>query len=308
VRARIRELCFDAGVDVVHLAWTEMGRYLDAVPRCTATLLGTLDVEAEVRPREVAILPRGPRRRRARAAARRLARRERRYVRRADAVVAVSAADAAALGRLRGKDDVTIVPPWLDAKILGRVTPEEVVAGRLTFVGALEREANRAAARWLVDEVWPRVRATHGRATLHLVGGSPPEDLRRRAVGEASLVVTGWVPDLIPVWAATDVAVAPSPVGGGLLLKVAQPMAAGRPVVTTTLGNAGVAAPGGAVAVADEAGAFAAEVVRLLNDGERWRRLAKRGRDHVLTTLNWEDGMERLEAAYAAALARRGRA
>jgi glycosyltransferase involved in cell wall biosynthesis len=300
MRAEIRRLC-SAGLDVVHLAWTEMGRYQDAVPRGTATVLGTLDVEGEVRPREIAWLPWGPRRWGAWFRTRRLVRGERRYVRRAGALLAVSPRDAAALARVRGRDDVHVVPPWLDLPALCAIEPGSAVKGRLTFMGALDRVANRAAVRFLVDEVWPRIRVAHGGATLQVVGVNPPAALCRRAEQDPRFVVTGWVPDLTAVWAASDVALVPSLVGGGLLLKVAQPMAAGRPVVTTTPGNAGVGAPPGAVEVADDPAGLAAAALDLLENRQHWRRLAERGRRHVLATLDWEESMRRLEAAYAAA-------
>ncbi len=304
VREHLRRRCEETPPDVVHLIWTEMGRYLEDVPEGVATLLNPLDVEHQVRPREVALLPPG-RRRQAQRRARRLIREELRALPRADAVVAVSGADAVALAALRGAGDVYVVPPWVDVAALRAIGPGSVVPGRLTFMGALDRAANQAAACFLIEEVWPRVRAACAHATLHVVGAHPPEMLRRRAAGDPRLEVTGWVRELAPIWAATDVATVPSLVGGGCLLKVAQPLAAGRPVVTTPLGNAGVAAPVDAIALADTPEAFAAAVVALLTDRERWRRLAERGRQHALLHFDWEIAIDHLEAAYRAAQDRR---
>ncbi len=303
VQAQVRRLCSTGATDVVHFAWTEMGRYLDAVPETVATILATQDVEQQVRPREVAWLRPGVERWRARRRARRLARVEPRYVRQADAVLAVSAADAAALARLRGDGGVHVIPPWLDMATLRAITPESVVPGRLTFMGALDRVANRAVAHFLLDEVWPQMRAARAETTLWLVGANPSERLRHRAHDDPRLEVTGWVPDLAAVWAATDVALAPSIVGGGCLLKIVQPMAAGRPVVTTPLG-----APQEKAVVANGPDAFAASVTALLDDRERWQRRATAGRRYVLKEMDWERSMDKLEVVYATALESRRRA
>jgi glycosyltransferase involved in cell wall biosynthesis len=146
------------------------------------------------------------------------------------------------------------------------------------------------------------VRDAHPAAELRFVGAAPPAWLQRAAASDPRVTVTGWAPDLVEVWAETDVAVCPSLTGGGLLLKVAQPMAAGRPVVTTTLGNEGVAAPGGAVAVADRPAAFAQEVLRLLEDRVHWERMAQAGRRHIAAAMNWDASMKNLEAALHAAI------
>jgi glycosyltransferase involved in cell wall biosynthesis len=87
-------------------------------------------------------------------------------------------------------------------------------------------------------------------------------------------------------------------VGGGVLNKVIDGMAAGRPVVTTSVGNEGVAAPSDTVYVTDEPAAFADAVVRLLRDPDEWARVAAAGRAFVQRTYRWDDNVARLEALY----------
>jgi glycosyltransferase involved in cell wall biosynthesis len=303
-RAMIWSICGEHDIDVVHLAWTEMVRYLGTVPRGVGTVLGTMDVESAVRPREVRLVPLGRRWWEALKACRLIAA-ERQALSRVDVTLACSEADRAQLARIGGTDRVRVVHPWVDVQAVCRIGPEPLVPGRLTFMGAMDRLANVAAARFLVDAVWPRVRAAHPVATLRIVGVDPPPSLLRCAEGDARLMVTGFVPDLAAEWAQTDVAVSPSLIGGGLVTKVAQPMAAGRPVVTTSLGNEGVGAPvGTAVEVADDAPSFAAAVQRLLVDRDRWARLAAAGRRHALERFDWGTSMQRLEAAYVVAAAR----
>lgn len=301
MRRALQEICRRSAIEIVQFFWTEMGRYLDAAPSATGTILSTLDVEACVRPRELELLPPGPARWQARVQTRRLIRDERRYVAAAGAVTVCSAADRAQLARFGAPERIFVTPPWLDLPALQAVTPDRLIPGRLTFMGALDRVANAAAARFLLTEVWSRIQRAYPTATLHIVGAAPPAWLRRAAASDPRVQVTGWAPDLVEVWAQTDIAVCPSLTGGGLLLKVAQPMAAGRPVVTTTLGNEGTAAPEDAVAIADDPAAFAQEVLRLLEDRAYWERLAQAGRRHITATLDWESSMDQLEAALRAA-------
>ena len=235
----------------------------------------------------------------------RLSRVERRYVSLAHVTLACSAADRDHLARLVDERRICIVAPWVDLEAMRDIGPDAVEPGRLTFMGALDRVANQEAARFLVRDVWPRVKDGHPSAVLCIVGANPPRWLRRWATRDPRLIVTGYVPDLVREWASTDVAVSPSLIGGGLVIKVAQPMAAGRPVVTTTLGNEGVAAPvGKAVKVADDARSFAQAALRLLADRGLWKRQAAAGRRHVLRSLDWETSIADLERAYADAIRR----
>ncbi len=54
------------------------------------------------------------------------------------------------------------------------------------------------------------------------------------------MTVTGWVDELAPELARAAVVVAPLRSGGGTKLKVLEALAAGRPVVATTVGAEGI--------------------------------------------------------------------
>lgn len=304
-RAHIRNICQKLTVDVIHLAWTETGRYLDAISPGVGAVLGTMDVEYLVRPREVNLYPAGLARWRALYLAGQVIRGERHYVQRAGVTLACSEADHMHLANLGDAGRIHVVHPWIDSVSVHNIDRDKIMPGRLSFMGAMDRFANVAAARFLLKRVWPVVQAEYTTATLYIIGVNPPESLRREAENTPRVQVTGFAPDMAAEWASTDVAVSPSLIGGGLVTKVAQPMAAGRPVVTTTLGNEGVAAPAGiAVEVADDATAFAGAVLRLLRDREHWTRMAAAGRHHVLAKLNWETSLENLETAYVDAIRR----
>lgn len=303
VRDHLRLLCRDRQIDVVQLAWTEMGRYLDAVPDGTGAVLGTMDVEYVVRSREVALLPPGVARFQAQRRATQLRCLERRAVGAAHVILACSAYDRAALLRLHPAAPVMIVPPWIGLADPAAFDPDPVVPGRLVFMGALDRLANQAAARWLLNDVWPQLRRSAPHATLRLVGVNPPAALRALAAADSRVTVTGYVPDLSAEWRAADVAVCPSLVGGGLLIKVAQPLWLGRPVVTTTRGNEGTAAPvGTAIDVADDSGTFATTTLRLLHNRAHWQQRARSGQSYAHSAFDWQRSMDRLESAYEQAV------
>jgi glycosyltransferase involved in cell wall biosynthesis len=293
--ASVRALCLEQRIDAVLLMWTEMGRYLDAIPQGTKRVLVTQDVESIVRPRELPLYPLGQARLSAFLRARRLIRIERKTVPRADMVVARSVHDAAYLARFRPGKRTVVLSAYFEAERLRDIQSEERVEGQLTFFGALDRVANLAAVDFLVRGIWRRVREACPRVRLVIAGANPPPRLRQLCAADSRITLTGYIPDIRNLWAATDIAVLPSLVGGGMLVKVAQAMAAGRPVVTTTRGIEGIGAPSGVVVISDGAAVFAAETLNLLRDSERRARIGEAGRRYITEKFDWETSMSALE-------------
>jgi glycosyltransferase involved in cell wall biosynthesis len=109
-------------------------------------------------------------------------------------------------------------------------------------------------------------------ARFRIVGRNP----QPRVVGlkSASVEVTGTVPSVLDYLKEAAVVVVPLRVGGGTRLKIFEAMAAGRPVVSTTLGAEGLdVASGRDLILADDPGRFASEVVALLQNPDRRRAL-----------------------------------
>ena len=126
----------------------------------------------------------------------------------------------------------------------------------------MHRDANVDAVRWFHDEILPRVRAEVGEVRFTIAGASPPAEIQR-LTASPGVEVTGFVESLEPFYARATVFVAPLRIAGGIAGKTLDALAAGCPVVTTTIGNDGVGAtPGQHLLVADAPGDFAAAVTR----------------------------------------------
>jgi glycosyltransferase involved in cell wall biosynthesis len=279
----LRAAVAEAGGDVLYGAWTEMGRYLDAAPPGCVTVLDEVDVRFVVEEQAG----------RRDAAARKAE--ELRYCRAADLVVTRSARDLAALRAhvpdLRG----VVLPPVGHTAELLAIRPEESLPGRVLFVGAMDRERNQGAVRWLVEAIWPRVRAEYPGAELRIAGANPPPELRALD-GREGVTVTGWVDDLREEYARARVVVAPMRSEAGALNKVIDGLAAGRPVVATAAANAGVGAPEDAIRLADDAEGFARAVCDLLSDDRARDRMGRAARRFARETFDWPPAAARLEA------------
>ena len=162
-------------------------------------------------------------------------------------------------------------------------TPDlEPSASNVVLYMGSDNPSNQTAVSWLLERVWPSVMARQPNATLRLVG--PIGDAVRKTplASTPGVEIVGFVERPTDELARAAVCVAPYLYGSGLKIKVIEAAAAGRIVVTTTVGVEGSGLERDAhVLVADDAEAFATAIVRALDDRELCARLASAARTHV---------------------------
>ena len=223
---------------------------------------------------------------------RRIRAHERRHYPHDAAVVVVAESDAAAVRDIAPGVRVEVVANGVDA---GPSAPAPADAPVLGFHGSFDAAHNVDAARALVRDVLPRVQVVVPDARVLLIGRRPGPDVRR-LVGPA-VELRADVPDARAELRDVAVYVAPLVSGAGLKNKVLEAMAAARPVVTTSLGAAGIGA-GDGVIVADGAQALAESTAALLVDRPRLTAWGIAGRERVLSDFTWDRSAARIEAIW----------
>jgi O-antigen biosynthesis protein len=151
----------------------------------------------------------------------------------------------------------------------------------LMFMGGYQHPPNVDAAIWFVDEIFPRVRARLPEVRFHLIGSLASDEIR--ALGERDGVqFQGYVADLDPFLDGCRLAVAPLRYGAGVKGKVNMSMSYGQPVVATPIAVEGMYTVAGRdVLVAQDAQAFADEIVRAYEDEALWTSLSDHGLENV---------------------------
>jgi glycosyltransferase involved in cell wall biosynthesis len=215
-------------------------------------------------------------------------------------VVTVSEDEARLVRGLAPHCRVVVAANGVDAGAIQTTPPGDAVL----FVGLLSYAPNRDAMEWFVRDVLPRL-GPDGPDVL-VAGREPGAELEALARRHRRLRLLGFVPDLAPLYARAGVFVNPMRGGGGTRLKMLNAMAAGKAVVSTTLGAEGLAlTPERDVVLADTADDFAAAVHDLLRDRPRAERLGRAARGLVEARYRWEACLAPLDDLYAS-LGRRG--
>lgn len=213
-------------------------------------------------------------------------------------VVAVTEADALALGKMIGRD-VPVVVNGVDCARYARVAPT-YDSNRLLFIGNYEYPPNVDAVEWTMDEVMPRVWQSRPDARITIAGYALPADWHQRWP-DKRIEWHAFVPDLTALQAQAAIFFAPLRTGGGSKLKVLEAMAAGLAVVTTAQGVSGLAVTSGVeYGGGEDAEALAVAVSRQLSDPDGAQRMGAAGRDYVGRAHDWSVAAAQLLEVYAA--------
>jgi glycosyltransferase involved in cell wall biosynthesis len=203
-------------------------------------------------------------------------------LRRFDTVIAVSERDANWFRERYGVQHAFDIPTGTDLDYFQYREPGR--SASIVFIGSMDWMPNVDGVRFLLDEVWPRVRKSRDDIDVLIVGRNPPRSLLRDvAAKEPRWRVTGAVPDIRPFVHDAGACVIPLHVGGGTRIKAFEAMALGCPVVSTALGVEGLGLNEDRHFLqADTADDFAAAILRLLGDRKLQLAVSRAARDHVV--------------------------
>jgi sugar transferase (PEP-CTERM/EpsH1 system associated) len=212
---------------------------------------------------------------------------ERRYLRLADRVLAVSETDRDAFAAFLNAEKLTVIPTGVDGEYF-QPLPGEETANSLVFTGSMDWLPNEDAIFYFTDAILPLIREHSPEVFLDVVGRNPSRKLQALAESEKSIRLTGWVDDIRPFVGRGSVCIVPLRIGGGTRLKIFEAMAMGKAVVSTSVGAEGLAVRSGEnIVLADTPNDFAQAVISLLRDPGRRQQLGVAARTLVQENYTW---------------------
>jgi glycosyltransferase involved in cell wall biosynthesis len=221
---------------------------------------------------------------------------ERKMCRAARHVIAVSAIDASRMRQMFQIDAVSSVPTGVDVEYFA---PSAAAAhgSDILFCGSMDWLPNVDAVVHFVSDILPLIRQKLPAATFTVAGRSPDAKVLKAVQGLSGVSVTGKVDDMRPYLWGSKLSVVPIRIGGGTRLKIYECMAAGIPVISTTVGAEGLSYEDGEdIVLADDPAAFAEACVRLLSDDAARRAVAGNALARVHRELSWEAVSREFEA------------
>ncbi len=219
-----------------------------------------------------------------------------------DRIIAVSIEDQKKMKQMAPEVPVDVVPNGVD---IDYFSPKEHTGNKqgLVFTGSLDWYPNEDGILYFLKDILPIILAKVPDINFAIVGKNPSARLARGCKDHKNIILTGWVKDVRPYLHNSSVLVVPLRIGGGTRLKILEALAAGIPIVSTSIGAEGIEIqPGKEILIGDTPDEFASQVMRLMADQELRKKLVMEGKKLVMEKYTWEKAAQSLDQAWNSCL------
>jgi len=216
---------------------------------------------------------------------------------RASAATAVTSLELSTL-RSWGVTNVNLIPNGVDLESRS-ATPEAEVEDELLFLASLDWYPNLDALDYFVKNILPAVRARRPSVKLRIVGRRPANSVITQYSCLPGIDFVGEVKEVGSYVGRATVIIVPLRIGGGSRIKILEALAAGKAVISTTIGAEGLDVISGEhLLIADSPAEFAGGVEELLASTRLRRLLGDNGRKLVTDRYGWDQIASRLEEVW----------
>ncbi len=209
-----------------------------------------------------------------------------------DVSIFISQVDANYLKNEINKDKLKIISNGVDFQKFkfyqGKYNPNQLV-----FIGNMRTFPNTDAVLYFIHDVLPLVRQQIPDVKFYVVGTEPNTKILRLHNGK-NIFVTGFVESVIPYLNKSAAMVAPMRVGAGIQNKILEALAAGTPVVTTSVGAEGLDA--GKLIITNSTKSFAKLIIAVIKNQEMRKKLAEEGRKYIEKKFYWNTVLKKLDS------------
>ncbi|HHZ94308.1 MAG TPA: glycosyltransferase [Flavobacteriales bacterium] len=196
-----------------------------------------------------------------------------------DALIPITDEDAEIFREIGATIPIHVTPFGMDYEDSNDTVNSETVDHVFHF-GSMDWQPNIQGVKWLLEEVWPKVRNVNSEAKLILAGRKMPASFVTNA--ELGIEVIGEVESAQEFLDRRGIMTIPIHSGSGMRVKAVEGMSAGRPAVSTEIGVSGLDLENGEHAlIANSPTEFASHIIELLNNPELSNSIAQKGKAHI---------------------------
>ena len=204
----------------------------------------------------------------------------------------------------KSSSEISVLPNGVDLEYFYPSAEFQRDPETIILSGKMSYHANISMAKYLVEEIMPRIWKIRPTARLYIVGKDPAPAIKKM-MQDPLITVTGTVDDIRPfLWRAT-VSVAPLLYGAGIQNKILEAMATGTPVVTTCKALSALRAqPGKDLFASDDPDGFSQAVLQLIASRDLQQKISDAGVRYVRAFHSWPSIVSQLVNIYQQTLDR----
>jgi glycosyltransferase involved in cell wall biosynthesis len=201
-------------------------------------------------------------------------------INRVDGIAAITKKDADTLAQMGCRGPVIGVPFGIkpdDYKGHSEIQPE---APSLFHIGSMNWTPNLEGIQWFLEKAWDRIHREMPALRLYLAGRMMPSWLLNARYPNVQVI--GEVDDALLFMRSKWIMIVPLFSGSGIRIKIIEAMAAGKPVITTTIGAEGIDCTAGKnILIADTADEFCETVKQCISDPDRCRKIGENAEELI---------------------------
>jgi glycosyltransferase involved in cell wall biosynthesis len=282
--------------DLIQCEWTPYARFITHTPK-VPVLMATHNVESQIWARRAKHAGNPFAKAFFRSQEWKMRRFEQRALLRASAATVVTSLELSTL-RNWGVTNINLVPNGVNLESCGP-TPEAEAEDELLFLASLDWYPNLDALGYFVENILPTVRARRRSVKLRIVGRKPAKSVIEQYSCLPGIDFVGEVKEVRSYVGRATVIIVPLRIGGGSRIKILEALAAGKAVISTTIGAEGLDVISGEhLLIADSPAEFAGGVEELLASTQLRRRLGDNGRKLVTDRYGWDQIANQLESVW----------
>lgn len=222
---------------------------------------------------------------------------ERYYWKKAKRLAAMSQEDREFIKGLDKDLKVDVIANGVDIEHFSKTKKTLPRKPTILFIGNFKWLPNRDATKFLVREIWPKIKSQVAGSKLWVVGRNAPQDIA--SLASADVVIDGSVNDIRTAYGNAHVLLAPIRNGRGTKYKILEAMATKTPIVGTKLAIEGINIVNGREALVGETAQSLADLtVEVLTRPALGKSLAASAYKLVARTYNWKKISGELDRVY----------
>ncbi len=227
----------------------------------------------------------------------RLRKYEMRTVHQVDGLIAISPVDMRFFEKNGFSHPAVTIPVGIgsDMAAFEETVPE---ANTIFHLGSMDWRPNQDGISWFIEKVWPIIKQRNPEIRFVLAGKNIPEQFYNYHGG--NIIVAGEVPDAAKFMQEHALMVVPLRSGGGMRVKIVEGMAAGKAIVSTSIGAEGIDCTHGEnILLADTPMEMAESVLYCFSNPAFIKTLGKSARVFALENHLIEPIIEKLTGFYS---------